>query len=78
MLFQLFLTLCDSVDYSPPGFLSMGFSRQEYWSGLLCLPPEDRPYLGIEPTSLTSPELAGGFSTTSATWEDPALQPIKA
>ena len=30
---------------------SMGFSRQEYWSGLLCPPPGDRPNLGIEPWS---------------------------
>ena len=49
--------------------LSMGFSRQEYWSGLLCPPPEDLPNPGIEPTSLTSPALAVGFFTTSATWE---------
>ena len=49
--------------------LSMGFSRQEFWSGLPCLPPGDLPDLGIEPSSLTSPELAGRFFTTSATWE---------
>ena len=29
--------------------LSMGFSRQEYWSGLPCFPPRDLPDLGIEP-----------------------------
>ena len=34
--------------------LSMGFSRQEYWSGLPCPPPEDLPSPGIEPTSLKS------------------------
>ena len=28
--------------------LSMGFSRQEYWSGLQCLPPEDLPDPGTE------------------------------
>ena len=49
--------------------LSMGFSRQEYWSGLPCPPPGDLPNPGIEPTSLTSPALAGGFFTTGATWE---------
>ena len=38
--------------------LSMGFSRQEYWSGLPCLPPEDLPDPGTEPTSLMSPVLA--------------------
>ena len=50
--------------------LSMGFSWQEYWSGLLCPPPGDLPDPGIEPMSLISPALAGGFSTFSATWED--------
>ena len=47
----------------------MGFSRQEYWSGLPCPPPGDLPNPGIEPASLMSPELAGGFFTSSATWE---------
>ena len=32
--------------------LSMGFSRQEYWSGLPCLPPGDISDPGIEPASL--------------------------
>ena len=49
--------------------LSMGFSRQEYWGGLLCPPPADLPDPGIEPKSLTSPALAGEFFTASATWE---------
>ena len=49
--------------------LSMGFSRQEYWSGLLCPPPGDLPDPGIEPLSLTSPALGGGFFSPSATWE---------
>ena len=44
--------------------LSMGFSRQEYWSGLPCPPPGDLPHPGIEPTSLRSPVLAGGLFTT--------------
>ena len=47
----------------------MGFSRQEYWSGLSCPPPGDLPDPGIELMSLTSPAMAGGFFTTSATWE---------
>ena len=45
---------------------SMGFSRQDYWSGLPCPPPGDLPKPGMEPTSLLSPALAGGFFTTSA------------
>ena len=49
--------------------LSIGFSKQEYWSGLSCPPPGDLPNPGIEPASLMSPALAGGFLTTSATWE---------
>ena len=44
--------------------LSMGFSRQEYWHGLSFPPPGDLPDAGIEPASLTSPALAGGFFTT--------------
>ena len=48
--------------------LSMGFSRQENWSGLPCPPPGDLPDPGIKPVSLMSPALAGGFFTNSATW----------
>ena len=44
--------------------LSVGFSRQEYWSGLPCPPPGDLPDPGIEPASLASPALAGRFFTT--------------
>ena len=44
--------------------LSMGFSRQEYWSGLPCPPPGDLPDPGIKPTSLTSPALACWFFTS--------------
>ena len=49
--------------------LSMGFPRQEYWSGLPCPPLGDLPDPGIKPASLTSHVLADGFSTTRATWE---------
>ena len=48
--------------------LSIGFSRQEYWSRLSCLPPGDLPNPRIEPASLMSPALAGGFFTTSTIW----------
>jgi len=47
----------------------MGFSRQEYWSGLPCPLPGDLPNPGVEPASLISPALAGRFFITSATWE---------
>ena len=49
--------------------LSMEFSRQEYWSRLLCPPPGDLPDPGIEPDFLRLPAQAGRFFTTSATWE---------
>ena len=63
---QLFATLWTVARQAP---LSMGFSRHEYWSGLLFPSPGDLVTPGIEPTSLVSPALAGGFFTTSATWE---------
>ena len=63
-------TLCDPMGYTAlQGPLSMGFSRQEYWSGFLRPPPGDLPDPGIEPESLMSPALAGGVFTTSTTQE---------
>ena len=53
---QLFAVPCTVAHQAP---LSMGFSRQEYWSGLPCPPPGGLPDLGIELASLTSPVLAG-------------------
>ena len=44
--------------------LSMGFSRQEYWSGLPCPSPRDLPNPGIEPVSPEASALAGGLFTT--------------
>ena len=46
---------------APQAPLSMGFSRQEYWSRLPFPPPGDFPDLGIKPISLVSPALAGGL-----------------
>ena len=46
-----------------------GFSGHEYCNGLPCPPPEDLLNAGIEPEALTSPALAGGFFTSSTTWE---------
>ena len=43
--------------------LSMEFSRQEYWCGVPFPPPEGLSNSGIEPESLVSPTLAGGFFT---------------
>ena len=47
---------------APP---SKGFSRREYWSGLLYLPPGDLPNPGIKPTSVKSPALVGRVFTTA-------------
>ena len=63
---RLFVTPWTVARQAP---LSMGFSRQEYWSGFRCPPPGDLSEPKIEPVSLTSPPLAGRFFTTSATWE---------
>ena len=64
----LFATLWTVVPQAP---LSTGFSRQEYWSGVPFPPPGDLPDLGIKSASLKSPALAGGFFTSSTTWEAP-------
>ena len=66
---QLFATLRAIAHQAP---LSMGFSRQVYWGGLPCSPPGDFPNPGFEPASLMSPASAGGFFTTSVTWEAPS------
>ena len=57
---QLFATPWIVAHQAP---LSIGFPMLEYWTRLPCANP------GIEPTSLTSPALIGGFFTTSANWE---------
>ena len=62
-------TLCNPIDCSPPGFFVHGILQTRIRSGLPCPYPGDLPNPGIEPSSLTSPELAGRFFTTSATWE---------
>ena len=49
--------------------LSMGFSRQEYWSGLPCPPPEDHPNPGIEPMPPAAPALQGGFFAEEPLWK---------
>ena len=75
---ELWLTKCDSCMHAQSRLtlatpwtiacqapLSMGFSRQAYWSGLPFPPPGDLPYPGIDPASLVFPALAGGFFTTA-------------
>ena len=63
---QLFATIWTVAHQAP---LSMGFSRQEYWSALPGPPSGDLPVTGIEPASLMSPALAGGVFTASAAWK---------
>ena len=72
---RLFVTLWTVALQGP---LSMGFSRQEYWSELPRPSPGDLPDPGIEPVSLKLPALADMFFTTSTTWEVlPALETWK-
>ena len=65
---RLFVTLWTAGHQAP---LSMGFSRQKYWSGLPCPPPWNFPHPEMEHERPPSPALAGGFCTTSAIWEAP-------
>ena len=58
------LTLCDSMDCSLSGSLSMIFPRQKYWRGWSFPSPGDLPDWGIKPMSLVSPALARGFFTS--------------
>ena len=60
---QLFIKLRTVARQAP---LSMGFSRQEYWSGLPFCSPGDLPDPGMEPASLLPPALAGKFFTTQS------------
>ena len=60
---QLFTTPWTATHQAP---LSMGFSRQEYWSGVPLPPLGDLPDTGIEPVSLESPALTGGLFTWEA------------
>ena len=53
-------TLCDPMDYSPPGSSVHGISKQEYWSGLSFLPPGDLLNPGIKPMPLVSPAWQAG------------------
>jgi len=70
---RLFMALLTVAHKAP---LSMGFSRQEYRSGLPFPPSVDLPNPGIKPVSLMSPALVGRFFTTSTTWEVPYTQEL--
>ena len=68
-LLQSYSTLCDPMDCSLQAPLSIGFSRQEYWSRLPCPPAGDLPNPGIKPVTLKSLAITGRFFTTSTTGE---------
>ena len=55
-------TLCDPMDCSPPGYSAHGIFQARILDRVA---PADLPNLEIEPTSLASPALAGGFFTTT-------------
>ena len=59
------------MDCSPPSSSVQGISQARILEWVASLHPGDLPYPGIEPASLTSRVLAGGFFTTSTTWEFP-------
>ena len=65
---RLFVTLWTAARQAS---LSMGFSRQEYWSGLPCPPPGGLPNPGTEFPSLLFVAWTGRFFTSSTTWEAP-------
>ena len=62
-------TLCNHMDYSSPVSSVHEVFQARLLDGLPCPPPGDLPNPGIKPVSFMSPALAGGFFTTSATWE---------
>ena len=68
----LFATIWTVASQAP---LSMGFSRQEYWSGLPCPPPGDLPDPGMKPTSLMSPTLADGLEWFAMPFSGDLLKP---
>ena len=73
-LLQSCLPLCNPM-CSPSGSSVHGILQERiHLSGLPCPLPGDLPHPGIEPTSLTSPALAGRFFTTRATWEAPYIE----
>ena len=65
----LFAALWTITSQAP---LSMRFSRQEYWSGLLYPPPGDIPDPGMEPTSPMSPTFTDGFFLSLAPSSGPS------
>ena len=61
------------MDYSLKGSSVRGILQARILKGWPCSPPGDLSHPGTEPVSLASPALAGGFFTTSITWEAPQV-----
>ena len=68
---RLCVTPLTAAHQAPP---PLGFSRQEYWSGLPFPSLGDLPHPETEPASLASPALAGRFFTVRATREAPRIR----
>ena len=68
-------TLCDPMDYKPPGSSVHEIFQARILEWVAISYSRDLPSPGIEPSSLESPALAGGFFTSSATWEAPVKYP---
>ena len=66
---QSCLTLCDPMGCSPPGSSVHGILQARILEWVAVPSSGDLPDPGIEPMSLMSPALAGGFFTTIAIWE---------
>ena len=67
--FQSCPTLCDLMDCSPSAASVHGILQARILEWIAMTSFGDLPDPGIKPVSLTSPALAGGFLTTSTTWE---------
>ena len=61
-------TLCNPMDCNLLGSSVHGILQARN-TGVAFLPPEDLPNPGVEPASLASPALAGGFFTSRASWD---------
>ena len=66
---QSYSTLCNPMNYSPPGSSVHGISQARILAWFPFPSSGDLPNPGIEPTSVVSPAMAGRFFTSSATWK---------
>ena len=76
-LLQSCSTLCSAMECNPPGSSVHGIFQARILEWVTMPPPGALPNPGIEPESLMSPELAGGFLATSTTLEAQILSTTK-